>query len=280
MRNSWLKQLLLPLTLVATTATAAETQWRQLDVDNTLLMTLPHGQVVVELAPQFAPAHVKQFKQLVNDKFYQDSRFYRVIDGFVAQGGPEQEDKDAPTLKIEGEWTAPSDQPFTLVQQPDLFAEQTGFINGFAAAQDSKGQQRWLAHCHGVLAMARGNEPDTASSHFYFTNGQAPRYLDRIMTIFGRVVYGMEHIQAIQRTTVIEGDAEVDKARYTPIVNMALMANVPAEQQIIIEVEDTNSAAFKEKLVQRRTRPSAFFYQKPPQVLDVCQVPVNSRRIK
>ena len=43
--------------------------------------------------------------------------------------------------------------------------------------------------------MARGNEADSADGHFYITIGQAPRYLDRIMTIFGRVIYGMEYIQ-------------------------------------------------------------------------------------
>ena len=128
--------------------------------------------------------------------------------------------------------------------------------------------------------MARSNEADSASSHFYFVIGQAPRYLDKIMTIFGRVVYGMEHIQAIKRTSVIEGEYAVDSREYTPIVSMKLMTNVPVKDRIIIEVENTESTDFAERLVKRRARKNAFFYKKPPPVLDVCQVPIRSRLVK
>lgn len=138
----------------------------------------------------------------------------------------------------------------------------------------------WLTHCPGTLAMARGNEADSASSHFYFVIGQAPRFLDKIMTIFGRVVYGMEHIQAIKRTSVIEGEYAVDSRDHTPIIRLTLMKDVPIKDRIIIEVENTESVAFAKRLNKRRNRESEFFFQKPPPVLDVCQVPVYSRLIK
>jgi peptidylprolyl isomerase len=130
-----------------------------------------------------------------------------------------------------------------------------------------------------MLAMARGNDANSGSSHFYFTIGQAPRYLDRIMTVFGRVVYGMNTIQAIKRTATIEGEPNVSPKFNTPILTMQIMGDVPKAEQIIVEVERTNTTDYKNKLVNRMTRKSAFFYKKPPKVLDVCQVPVLSRLV-
>lgn len=261
---------------------ATEQQWRALDINNTVLLTLPHGKVVIELAPQFSPKHVEQFSALVKKSFYDGSKFYRVIDGFVAQAGPDdgsEKDKSVPLLVMEGLFSTDKSWSFTQVQTDDLFAKQTGFKDGFALAADNN-DSAWLTHCPGTLAMARSNEADSASSHFYFVIGQAPRYLDNIMTIFGRVVYGMEHIQAIQRTSVIEGEYAVDSRDHTPIVSMKLMADVPKKDRIIIEVEHTESTDFAERLVKRRARASEFFYKKPPPVLDVCQVPIRSRLVK
>ncbi|NQY34356.1 MAG: peptidylprolyl isomerase [Alteromonadaceae bacterium] len=272
--------------LLATTICNAQdeltTQWRKLDPDNTVLMTLPHGKVVIELAPQFSPKHVAQFSKLVKEGFYDKTKFYRVIDGFVAQAGPEDEsekDKSVPTLKIEEEWNTDKNWSFTKVQDNDLFAEQTGFKDGFAVATNPSENKAWLTHCPGILAMARSSTPDSGSSHFYIPNGQAPRYLDRIMTIFGRVVYGMNHIQAIQRTAVIDGEPEVAEKDHTQILKMQLMSNVPKQQKIIIEVESTQGKAFETGLAKRRARENEFFYKKPPPVLDVCQVPVRSRLV-
>ncbi len=260
----------------------SDQQWRALDLNNTVLLTLPHGSVVIELAPQFSPKHVERFSALVKKSFYDDTKFYRVIDGFVAQAGPKDgtdKDKSVPLLAIEGQFSTDKNWSFTQVQTKDLFASKTGFKTGFALASDNN-TSAWLTHCPGTLAMARSNEADSASSHFYFVIGQAPRYLDRIMTIFGRVVYGMEHIQAIKRTSVVEGEYAVDSREHTPIISMKLMIDVPKNERIIIEVENTESTGFTERLVKRRARENEFFYKKPPPVLDVCQVPIRSRFIR
>ena len=259
-----------------------DTQWRTPAIDNLAIMTLPQGKVVVELTPEYAPNHVKRFTSLLKTGHYRGNTFYRVIDGFVAQAGPdggEGEDKDAPMLNIESEWPAQDNWPFTLVQNKDLFAEQTGLKNGFAIGRSATDKKAWLTHCPGVLAMARSNEPNTATSHFYITNGQAPRYLDRIMTVFGRVVFGMEHVQTIKRTSVIEGQAPVDESEFTRIIDFQMMADLPEKNRINLQIEDTQSTAFKAKLADRRARPHAFFYKKPPPVLDVCQVPVRTRLV-
>ncbi|MFT5758767.1 MAG: peptidylprolyl isomerase [Alteromonadaceae bacterium] len=269
--------------LLLTTACNADTKWRALNPENTVLMTLPQGKVVIELAAQFSPHHAQQFSKLVKSGHYDGNKFYRVIDGFVAQAGPENDsvqDKAVPLLKIEGEWKTDKSWFFTKVQDQDLFAEQTGFKGGFAIGYNPSEQAAWLTHCPGTIAMARGNEADSASSHFYIPNGQALRYLDRIMSVFGRVVFGMEHIQAIKRTAVIEGQPAVDTRDFTPIVSMEMMSDVPKEQQIIIEVENTETKTFEERLVKRRKRDNPFFYKKPLPVLDVCQVPLKTRLVK
>lgn len=276
-------QSLAVVSLFVITACSAENQWRTLDLNNAVLMTLPSGKVVIELAPQFSPKHVAQFIKLTKQGHYKGNKFYRVIDGFVAQAGPEDgsaQDKAVPLLTLEGDWKTDNSWSFTEVQQGDLFAEKTGFKQGFPIGYNPSEHKAWLTHCPGVVAMARGNEPDTASSHFYIPNGQAPRYLDRIMTIFGRVVYGMNHVQAIKRTSAIEGEYALDSREYTPIINMQLMADVPEKERIIIEVENTESADFIAGIAKRRARPNAFFFKKPPPVLDICQTPVKSRIVK
>lgn len=266
---------------MASITASAQTQWRTVPADKLMIMTLPHGKVVFELAPEFAPNHVNHFTQLAKKGHYDNNKFYRVIDGFVAQAGPDEgEEGSAKTEKmisIESEWSTAKGWAFTQVQSPDLFAEQTGFSGGFALGHNVSENKAWLTHCPGVLAMARGNEANSATSHFYITNGQAPRYLDRIMTIFGRVIYGMEHVQAIKRTSVIEGQAAVEVKDYTSILSMQLMTDLPEHQQFVLQVEDTESDVFAKKLIDRRARPHAFFYKKPPPVLDVCQVPVSTR---
>lgn len=261
--------------------------WRKVELSNSVLLTLPHGKVVIELAPQFAPKHAKQFIDLTKKGFYDGTKFYRVIDGFVAQAGPEDgsvKDKSVPLLAIEAELQVNKSWSFTSVQKQDLFATQTGFKDSFAIALEVKEEKNynkaWLTHCPGTLAMARDNEADSASSHFYFVIGQAPRYLDGIMTIFGRVIYGMQHIQATQRTEVVAGDDAIAPSDFTKIMSMQLMSDVAKKDQIHLEVENTGSAAFLERLSKRRNRDNVFFYKKPPPVLDVCQIPIRSRLIK
>ncbi|TWX50584.1 peptidylprolyl isomerase [Colwellia hornerae] len=280
-----IKLILVMSTLLTIFSAAAQTskiadQWRTLDSERTVLLTLPHGKVVIELAPQFSPKHVEQFIKLTKAGHYDGNKFYRVIDGFVAQGGPEdgsRQDKLVPTLTMEGDFTTDENWQFTKIQEDDLFAEQTGFKDGFSLAHNPSEKKAWLTHCPGVIAMARSNDADSASSHFYIVNGQATRYLDRIMTIFGRVVYGMNHVQAITRTSVIEGDTPVAEKNYTSMTSMKMMSDVPKEQQILLAVKNTEHPAFSEMIEKRKRRENAFFYKKPPPVLDICQTPVKSR---
>lgn len=267
--------------------------WNALDPDNTVYLQLQEGTVVIELNPAFAPKTVRQFKQLLEQQFYRGLSFYRVIDGFVAQGGDESDIDESPsttTLKAEfeinwpqkpkdkkeaGDWVPMS---WTAVQSGDLFAPYTGFIDGFAAARDRpKGGKAWLTHCPGTVAMARGDDPDSGGTDFYIVIGQSPRYLDRNLTIFGRVVWGMDVVQRIKRgPTLKNGIIEEDLDR-TWIKRMRLASSVEKSEQLDIYVADTNNQGFKNLLKDRRNRKHKFFHHQPPKVLDICQVPVPAR---
>jgi peptidylprolyl isomerase len=264
-------------------ALAVDPTWREVDPDNLVFMELHEGQVVIELNPAFAPKTVEQFRRLVQERFYEGLSFYRVIDGFVAQGGDGSdlgELSDVPLIEAEFEREWPADLPFTTVQKPDLFAPETGFVDGFAVGRDPGDDKAWLAHCPGVVAMARNDGAGSSRTDFYIVIGQAPRYLDRNMNVFGRVIHGMEAVQKIQRGPAGDNGIIRDETRASRIRSIRLASDIPKTERLSAFVMDTNSPGFETLLRDRRERKQRFFHQKPPQVLDVCQVPMTGRLTK
>ena len=87
----------------------------------------------------------------------------------------------------------------------------------------------------------RSNDPVSATTDFYIVIGQAPRYLDNIMTLFGRVVYGMDAVQRIKRATLDEGGMIADKARQSRIDWVKVAADLPADKRLPIEIERTDT---------------------------------------
>ena len=267
--------------------------WNSLDPDNTVYLEIQEGTVVIQLNPVFAPKTVKQFKQLLEDQFYRGTSFYRVIDGFVAQGGDESDIDGNPAVKplkaeFEIDWPLkPADKEkaknwtpmsWTPVQKDDMFAQFTGFIDGFPAARDEKkAGKAWLTHCPGTVAMARNEDPDSGGTDFYIVIGQAPRYLDRNLTVFGRVVWGMDVVQRIKRGPALENGIIEEDLERSWIKNARLASSLESDKRMDIYVADTNSEGFKKMLKQRRNRSEKFFHHKPPKVLDICQVPVPVR---
>jgi peptidylprolyl isomerase len=276
--------LALALVLMPVQATAADDfMWREVDPENLVFIDLHEGQVVIELNPLFAPKTVRQFRKLVQEHFYDGLSFYRVIDGFVAQGGDGSDLGElslVPLIEAEFEREPYDEMAFTRVQKDDLFAPETGFIDGFAAGRDQSENMVWLTHCPGVVAMARNDGADSSRTDFYFVIGQAPRYLDRNMNIFGRVIDGMDVVQKIRRGPAGENGVILDDTASSRIRRMRLASDIPKEERLSAFVMDTNSKGFKKYLDSRRNRSQKFFHRKPPKVLDVCQVPVPSRITK
>ncbi len=282
--------LLIALLLCISSSNSAEnineSLYRIPNTDNLLYLELDIGLVIIELNPLFAPKHVTQIKKLTRTHFYDGLTFYRVIDGFVAQAGTSiDEDNGSQYFKItnkllllpiENQITNITNKAFSLVQSPDMFAAKTGFIAGFGSARNNDDSITWLTHCPGVIGMSRNNAPNTATTDFYIVIGQAPRYLDSIMTIFGRVVYGMDVVQKINRGNAKNNGVFDDANKTTTIKKISVASDIPKSEQLNIMIERTDTMSFKSKLSKRRKRPSPFFYKKPPQALDICQIPIET----
>ncbi len=166
----------------------------------------------MELAPEFAPKHAERVRALIRARFYDGLSFYRVIDGFVAQGGigegtastkdhPVEAKalKQWPLLKAEFDRAWAPTPAFMPLGNADLMAQEVGFEDGFPVARDPKDGREWLIHCPGTFAFARDDGPDTAATEFYIVIGEAPRRLDRDLTAFGRVLSGLQYVQKLER---------------------------------------------------------------------------------
>lgn len=278
-----MKTLLSALVILLSPVVLAAEEWRTPQQDNLIYMQLDTGTVVIELAPFMAPKHVEQFKALVKEGYYDGLDFYRVIDGFVAQGGDVSEHKASEhnkALKAEFTRPAPPYTTFLSVQKPDFMAAETGFLNGFAAGRDPASKQEWLLHCPGTLAMARSNEADSASSDFYIVIGQATRHLDRNMSSFGRVIYGMPAIQALQRADINNSSGVIEEpAKRSKILSMKLAKDMAVKDQLNVQVQNENSAAVVQRLTNARTLENEFFHFKGNGNLDVCYYQLKSRLI-
>ena len=143
--------------------------------EDTMILKLKDGNVIIELFSDKAPNHVKRFKQLSKEKKYDGVVFHRVIDGFMAQTGDvEYGNSNLATYDIRRAGTGGS-------EYPDLKAE---FSN--------------IPHERGTLSMARSSDPNSANSQFFICFKASPS-LDRQYTVFGKVVQGMEFVDLIKR---------------------------------------------------------------------------------
>jgi len=257
-------------------ATTAE-DWREIPAEDLLVIELERGKVYVALSPALAPAHVKQVKKLAREGFYDGLSFYRVIDGFVAQGGdPFSERKtktSKKTLKAEFEGPIPDGQTFTAFPDVDGFAPSIGFVASLPTGFDDNTGHAWHLHCAGAFALGREDSRDTASTEFYVAL-QPQRYLDRNMSVFGRVIDGMQHLQMLRR--VAPPEEKTDDLGET-ITSIRVSADLPAESRETFEILDSNRPVFADYAQARRNRPEPFFHFRPD-YLDVCQFPVPVRK--
>ncbi len=258
-------------------ASSAPEDWRALPQDNLLYIELERGVVVVALSGQLAQAHVAQIKALAKEGFYDGLSFYRVIDGFVAQGGDPFEKREiktaAKSMKAEFDELMPkSPAQFDAWADPDGYADRVGFIESLPTGMDAGNRHVWHLHCTGAFAFGRANERDSASTEFYITL-QPQRYLDRNLTVFGRVVQGMEHLQALRR--VLPPQSDEDDIGET-ILSIRIGADLPEDKQAKLEILDSHTPIFAAYAESRRNRPEAFFYYRPDYI-DICQFAVPVR---
>ena len=144
------------------------------DPENTIIIELKDGPVVIELLSDIAPQHCERMKQLARDGAYDNVAFHRVIDGFMAQTG------DVENANMEKDYP-PGRAGTGGSQYPDLPAEFSR-----------------IPHDRGTLGAARSMNPNSANSQF-FINFADNHFLNGQYTVYGRVTSGMEFVDKIVR---------------------------------------------------------------------------------
>jgi peptidylprolyl isomerase len=254
--------------------------WRAIDPESLLIMTLPQGRVVIELAPAFAPNHVTNVKRLARARFYDGLFIVRAQDNYVVQWGDADAKKPlgegARTLPPEFDHAITRDLALDPLPDTDTYAPDTGFSAGFPAARDLNKGVTWLTHCYGMVGAGRDNDVASGGGpELYAVIGQAPRQLDRNVTLLGRVVEGMDLLSAMPRGHGDLGFYERPDLR-TPIISVRVAADLPAAQQPRLEALRTDSATFATLVQGRRFRHDAW-YKTPAGHVDVCNVPLPVR---
>jgi peptidylprolyl isomerase len=259
-------------------AQSPDSHWRGLDPENTLLMQLAKGQVLIELAPRFAPLHTLNIRALAHAGYYDGLGVVRVQDNFVTQwGDPNADDSTlakplgAAAPKLPAEFSIPL-KGLPLARLPDLdgWAPVTGFVDGFPVAADPKTGRAWLAHCYGAVGAGRSDAVDSSTgAELYAVIGQAPRGLDLNITVVGRVLKGMELLASLPRGGPNMGFYEQAEQRQ-PIQRVRLLADMPLEERPALQVLRTDSATWTELLAARRNRGGWFVHN--PNHVDLCGV--------
>jgi peptidylprolyl isomerase len=261
---------------------APDDAWRELDPDNTLYFGVAGERVVVELAPEFAPAHVENIKALVRGGYLDGGAINRAQDNYVVQWGTRPladgesfPDDIARSLPAEFE-VAAAELPFTPIVDGDVYAPEAGFVRGFPAGRDPASGVTWMAHCYGVVGVARGNDPDSGSgSALYVVIGHSPRHLDRNLSMVGRVVSGMEHLSTLPRGTSALG-RYASREEWVPLEEARLGSDMSPEERAPLEIMRTESQSFRDLVVASRSRHEDFFVF-PTNRVGLCNVRVPVR---
>jgi peptidylprolyl isomerase len=267
------------LTTAEIIAQSRPSDWRALDPQKTLYLELPAGRVIIELAPEFAPRHVANILALAREGYFDGLAIMRVQDNYVVQWGDADNKRSIRTAKktLNAEFDRPaSGLPFTALPDPDTYAPQTGFSNGFAAARDSATGTAWLVHCYGAVGAGRDTDANSGGgTELYAVIGHSPRHLDRNVTVVGRVIKGIELLSVLPRGTGNLGFYEKPEQR-VPVRSVRVAADVPEAERTPLEIFRTDTPAFAALVESRRTRTDEWFKYKVGRV-EVCNGPVPVR---
>ncbi|MGE0740770.1 MAG: peptidylprolyl isomerase [Hyphomonadaceae bacterium] len=245
--------------------------WRRLDPENTLYIDTVHGRIVIEMYPEVAPSHVDRIKTLARAGFYDGVLFHRVIPGFMAQTGDPlgtgEGASNLPDLAPEFTFRRGANMPFI-----EGAADRAGPIGFYQALpiQTQPDSQMAVAregrvlsnalHCEGVASMARAQDFNSANSQFFIMLG-ARASLDKVYSIWGRVVWGMEAVEAIATG---EPPANPDR-----MLAVRIAADLPEAERAPIYVLRTDGPQFRDLIEETRRDRRADF--------SVCDVQIPAR---
>jgi peptidyl-prolyl cis-trans isomerase B (cyclophilin B) len=148
---------------------------------NVAVISTQFGDIVLEFFDDIAPKHVESFKLHAQNGYYNGTTFHRVIPGFMIQGG----------------------DPLTKSEDRSRHGTGGNAAKYFGIGTESE-ESSWdlpaefsaTPHARGILSMARSNNPDSGGSQFFICVADA-RFLDNQYTVFGKVVSGMDVVDAI-----------------------------------------------------------------------------------
>jgi len=250
-------------------------EWRTIAPEDLLVIDTNKGRILVELAPQIAPAHVERIRLLAARGFYDTLKWHRVIDWFMAQTGDPLGTGDGqsfyPDLKAEFTFRRGADMAFTPVAAPA--GALVGFVGSVPvqtqpdALMADTGDHKvhgWGLYCPGVAGMARDEGNDTANSQFFLMR-QAYPALDKRYTVWGRVVSGLDVVRALKASPnpdgIVDGPDQMTRVR--------VAADLPTAERPSLQVLNTASATFHTIVEQARQARGADF--------SVCDIEIPSR---
>jgi peptidylprolyl isomerase len=276
-----------PPKFVTPTAVIAESkpsEWRAIPADDLMVIDYKDGRrVVVQLAPLFAPVHVANIKALAKSGYWQGAAIYRVQDNYVAQWGNNESEKPLPKGVVK---TPPAEYHRALsglrirpLGSPDAYAPGVGYTRGWPVAYDPKRKTANLPHCYASVGVGRGLSPDTGmGGELYAAIGHAPRSLDRVIAVVGRVVSGIEAMSSLPRGTEALGFYK-ERSQDIPVANVRLASMLPGGERPRFEYLSETSPSFARWLRVKKNRRDEFYIH-PAGGVDLCnaQVPVRAAR--
>ena len=262
-------------------AASPPSAWRALADEHTLYMELSAGRVIIELEPALAPHTVANIEAMARLHYYDGLAILRVQDNYVAQWGDPDGNRPLPAelQKLAPEFAVPQGAAhFTPLHDRDGYAPQAGFVDSFPAARDLAAGLAWLTHCYGAVGVGRDTDPASGNgSELYAVIGNAPRHLDRNVTVVGRVRQGIELLSSLPRGTAELG-FYATAAERTTIKSLRLASELPASERVRLEVLRTDTPTFTALVDSRRNRHDEWFVR-PAGYIELCNVPLPVRPV-
>jgi peptidylprolyl isomerase len=244
---------------------AQGSDWRQVPPDNLLIIDTTKGRILVEMMPSIAPLHVERMRLLARASFFDNLKWHRVIDYFMAQTGDPLGTGDGqsawPDIKAEFTFRRGAELAFTPVASPA--GAEIGFVDALPVQTQpdslmaQTGDNRvhgWGLYCPGVAGMARDDNPDSANSQFFIMR-QAYPSLDKRYSIWGIAVSGLDVVRSLNTGT----DASGVVAQPDMMVRVRVASDLAETDRPSVQVLDTNSARFRDLAARTRLARGADF---------------------
>ncbi|HVY88166.1 MAG TPA: peptidylprolyl isomerase [Hyphomonadaceae bacterium] len=252
--------------------------WRKVDPENLLQLTIKKQDVIIELRPDIAPKHVAQIKKITRDGNYDAVPFHRVIDDFMAQGGEVYAVYmlyPRPYGQLKAEFTFNRDPGKQKVQWIGQTAEgdKIGYMDGFlvqgqpdetALISSPPVAKTWALHCAGMASMARGDDPNSADTQYFLMRQPrvGPDGLDMKYTVWGHALIGLDVIRGI-KVGPEDTDGRLPPGTADKVSKAVIVADIPAAKRPTVYVRRTDGPEFAATLAA----------QKVTSPLEACNLP-------